>query len=155
MMRWMMRCATVAALCFTAGLPVLAQSAVDGAIGGTVEDKSGSVVSNAVVTIRSNGTNAEQTITTDSSGFFRAIHLQPGKYTVSVTAPGFQTFKTTAVTVEVGSLSDPHAVLGVGETATTVEVNTSEPLINTTSPDFANVIDQKVLEDLPVNNYRW
>ena len=33
---------------------------------------------------------------------------------------------------------------------------TSEaPALNTTSPDFANVINQRALQDLPVNNYRW
>src|SRR4029077_14819269 len=78
------------------------QSAVDGAIGGTVEDKTGSVISGAKVVIRSNGTNAEQMLVSDASGTFRAIHLQPGTYTVTVSAPGFQTFRTNTLTVSVG-----------------------------------------------------
>ena len=32
--------------------------------------------------IRSNATNAEQTVSPDEPGFFRAIHLQPSTYTV-------------------------------------------------------------------------
>src|SRR6202042_2658839 len=39
--------------------------------------------------------------------------------------------------------------------SSTIEVTSGAPLINTTSPGFSNIIDQKVLEDLPVNNYRW
>jgi hypothetical protein len=59
------------------------------------------------------------------------------------------------VTVEVGSLTDRQVKLTIGATTSTIEVSSGAPLINTTSPDFSNVIDQKVLEDLPVNNYRW
>jgi hypothetical protein len=132
-----------------------AQSAVDGAIGGTVEDKKGGVIAKARVVIHSNGTNAEQTLTTDDSGFFRAIHVQPGVYTVTVTAKGFNIFRATAVTVEVGSLSDPHAQLVVGSENTTIEVTSDAPVINTTSNDFSQVVNQKTLEDLPVANYRW
>ena len=43
----------------------------------------------------------------------------------------------------------------VGSTSQTIEVNGAAPLVNTTNPDFAGVIDQKVLHDLPVSNYRW
>ena len=66
-----------------------AQTAVDGAIGGTVEDKTGAVISGANIVIHNNGTNAEQNITSDAAGFFRANHLQPGTYTVTVSAPNF------------------------------------------------------------------
>ncbi len=55
-----------------------AQTAVDGAIGGTVEDKTGATISGASVIIHNNGTNAEQNITPDALGFFRANSLQPG-----------------------------------------------------------------------------
>ena len=94
------------------------QSAVDGAIGGTVEDRTGSVISGAKIVIRSNGTNAEQTLVSDAAGYFRAIHLQPGVYTVTVSAPGFDTFRATAITVSVGSLSDPAARLSIGAETT-------------------------------------
>ncbi len=149
-MQWAVACTLVAG-----GAAGYGQSAVDGAIGGTVEDKSGAVVPNAKVIVRSNGTNAEQTLTADGSGFFRAIHLQPGLYTVTVSAPGFDTFRSDNVTVTVGSLTDPHPALGVGTESTTVNVSSDNPLINTTSPDFSNTISEKILEDLPVNNYRW
>lgn len=132
-----------------------AQSAVDGAIGGTIEDRTGSVVPKATVVVRSNGTNAEQTITSDDSGFFRVIHLQPGSYAVSVSAPGFNTFRSSNVIVSVGQTSDVQPKLDVGSSATTMEVTSSAPIINTTSPDFSTTIDQGILEDLPVNNYRW
>ena len=142
-------------LSLTAPSFLYAQTAVDGAIGGTIEDRSGAVIPGATVVIHSNATNAEQTLTADTSGFFRAIHLQPGLYTVTISAPGFETFRAPALPVEVGSLSDPHASLTAGSASTTVDVTSDAALINTTSPDFANTIEQPVLRDLPVANYRW
>ena len=141
-------------LCLAAS-PMLAQSAVDGAIGGTVQDASGSVIPHATVVVHSNKTNAEQTVTADDSGFFRVIHLQPATYTVTITAPGFQNYKSNDVVVQVGLLTDITAQLNVGSTSETVEVSGEVPAINTTSPDFTGLIDQHVLQDLPVNNYRW
>ena len=140
-----------------AGLPVSgwAQSAVDGAIGGTVQDASGASVAGANVVIRNNSTNATQTLTTDNSGFFRAIRLQPGPYTVQVTATGFGGFAAKDVEVTVGSLTTVEPHLAPAGSAETVEVSAELPTINTTNNDFSNTIELKVLEDLPVNNYRW
>jgi hypothetical protein len=137
--------------CFSAH----AQSAVDGAIGGTVQDASGSVIPGATIVVHSNATNAEQTVTSDSSGFFRAIHLQPATYTVTVTSPGFRSFKSAEVIVQVGLLTTISPQLPVGNTTETVEVSSEAPTINSTSPDFTGLIDQRTLQDLPVSNYRW
>ncbi len=47
----------------------LAQSTTDGAIGGTVTDSSGAAVPNAKVMVKNNGTNAEETVMTDDTGY--------------------------------------------------------------------------------------
>ncbi len=83
----------LAAVCLTGTVGAFGQSAVDGAIGGTVEDATGAVVPNAKIIIHNNGTNAEQTVMSDGSGYFRVIHLQSGEYTVSVMATGFEGYK--------------------------------------------------------------
>jgi hypothetical protein len=132
-----------------------AQTAVDGAVGGTVVDASGAIVGGATVTVVNNATNAEQTATADGSGYFRVIHLQPGTYNVTISASGFQPYKSVDVTVQVGLLTTIDAHVQVGSTSQTVEVTGAAPLINTTNPDFAGIIDQKLLHDLPVSNYRW
>jgi hypothetical protein len=154
-LKTMVRFLLMAMLCAGVGSYGYGQSAVDGAIGGTVQDSSGLAIPKATVTIRNNATNAEQTVVTDDSGFFRAIHLQPATYTVTISAPGFQGFKSPEVIVQVGQLTDLSPKLPVGSAAQTVEVTSEAPALNTTSPDFANVINQRALQDLPVNNYRW
>src|SRR5690348_4703495 len=72
------------ALCSAA----FAQSTTDGAIGGTVYDANGAVVPNATVVVHNNGTNAEQRVTTDVSGYYRVRQLQPATYTVTVNSTG-------------------------------------------------------------------
>jgi len=145
----------VALLCVGAKSYLYAQSAVDGAIGGTVQDASGLPIPKAKVVIHNNATNAETTIIGDDSGFFRAIHLQPSTYTVSITAPGFATFKSSEVIVQVGLLTDLSPHLPVGSESQTVEVTSEAPQVNTTSPEVGGLISQRQLQDLPVNNYRW
>jgi hypothetical protein len=132
-----------------------AQTAVDGAVGGTVVDVSGAIVSGATITVVNNATNAEQTAKADDAGYFRVIHLQPGTYSVTIAAPGFEPYKSVDLTVQVGLLTTIDAHMQVGSTSQTVEVTGAAPLVNTTNPDFAGIIDQKVLHDLPVSNYRW
>ena len=136
--------------------PILrGQTAVDGAVGGTVMDSSGAVVSGATVTVRNIATNAQQTATTDNAGYYRIIHLQPGNYTVTIAAPGFSDYKATDVTVQVGSMTDIEGKMAVGTAAQTVQVTGEAPIMNTTSADFAGVVDQVPLKSLPENNYRW
>src|ERR1700722_4409111 len=143
-------------LLFSLIIPVSrAQTAVDGAVGGTVTDSSGSIVSGATITVQENATNAEQTVKSDASGYFRAIHLQPGTYSVTVAASGFEPYKSIDLIVQVGLLTTIDAHMQVGSTSQTVESTRAPPLVNTTSPDFAGIIDQKILHDLPVSNYRW
>src|SRR5882762_10793131 len=83
-----------------------AQSTTDGAIGGTVLDSSGAAVPNAKVTVKNSGTNAEETVMTDDTGYFRVGKLQPATYSVSVEAQGFAPFRAENVIVQVGSITD-------------------------------------------------
>ena len=134
---------------------LLAQSTTDGAIGGTVFDTNGAVVAGAKVTIHNTGTNAEQSIMTDPSGYYRITGLQPGAYTVSVSEKGFAAFKAEQVIVQVGAVTDISPRLKVGGTTETVEVTAEAPQINYTSPDFAPSLDQTAIENLPINGGRW
>lgn len=71
--------------------PASAQLSGKGEIKGIVTDPSGAVVSGAVVTATSTTRNIKVTRTTTSSGDYDLSPLDPGSYTVVVTAQGFQT----------------------------------------------------------------
>jgi hypothetical protein len=132
-----------------------AQSATDGAIGGTVLDSSGAAVPNAKVTVKNRGTNAEETVMTDDTGYFRVGKLQPATYTVSVEVQGFTPFRAEQVIVQVGSVTEISARLSVGSASATVVVSAEVPQVNTNSPEFAPTLDQTAISNLPINGGRW
>ena len=68
---------------------VLAQGIVTGYITGTVVDPQGAVVPNASVTATQGSTNAKFAVTTLANGNFELRNLPSGKYTVTISAPGF------------------------------------------------------------------
>ncbi len=132
-----------------------AQSTTDGAIGGTAIDSSGAAVPNAKVAVKNNGTNAEETVMTDDTGYFRVGKLQPGNYTVSITAQGFAPFTVQQVIVQVGSVTDISARLNVASAGATIVVSAEVPQVNTDTPEFAPTLDQMAISNLPINGGRW
>jgi len=126
-----------------------------GAIGGTVYDQTGAVIPGATVVVHDNGTNLEQTVTTDATGSYKATSLTPAVYTVTITAKGFQTYRAEQVTVTVGSVTNVSPKLTVGGAAQTVTVSGAAPQVNTTSADFAHTLNQRAIANLPIQRPRW
>jgi Carboxypeptidase regulatory-like domain len=132
-----------------------AQSTTDGAIGGTITDASGAALAGANVTVTSNTTSLAQQTTTDETGYYRVAKLQPAVYTVQVEAPGFALFTSQQVLVQVGTLTEVSAKLNVASAGATVVVTAETPAVNTTSQDFAPIVDQTQISNLPINGGRW
>ena len=132
-----------------------AQTAVDGAIGGSVVDSSGAVIPNASIIVQNTATNAASTITSDASGYFRVTRLAPGDYTVKVSASGFADYTGQHVLVEVGKLTAIAPQLSAGGTSTTVEVSSEAPVINAESSDFTTEFTPATLNSLPINGRHW
>jgi hypothetical protein len=72
------------------GIVALAQSN-KGTIVGTVKDPNDALVAGAQVTATNSGTGEVRKATSSDDGAYTVANLEPGKYRVSVEAPGFQT----------------------------------------------------------------
>ena len=142
-------------LCFLTTPAARAQSTTDGAIGGTVTDPSGGVVPNATVVTENLGTGAKETGTTDGGGRYQIIHLQPGLYSLEVSADGFAAFKALKVTVEVGRTTTIDARLAVKTASETIVTTAEAPVIVADGADFSTNINQTTIENLPINGRRW
>ena len=88
-----------------ASTAAFAQTAVDGAVEGTVADATGAVIAAVQVTAHNLGTNADQTALTDGSGNYRLTRLQPGEYTVTMSIAGFSPFTAQVIAKLLGSWS--------------------------------------------------
>jgi outer membrane receptor protein involved in Fe transport len=133
----------------------LAQSTTQGAISGTVLDPTGAAIPSASVLIHNDATGADQTVTAGDSGTFRAPQLAPGTYTVTITAPNFakETQKNVVVQVNLVTELNPH--LSTGSEQQTVEVTAQAPVIQFESAQFGGHLDNKEIENIPINNRRW
>jgi hypothetical protein len=155
MLKTMKRLALAATLCAVACTWANGQSTTQGAVGGTIFDPTDAAVAKASVTIHNNSTNAEIRLTADESGYFNAPLLEPGTYTVTVTAGGFSNYRVNNVVVQVGQLTALTPHLTPGQSASVVEVTADAPVLNFDSPDFAANLNSRALRDVPVNNLRW
>jgi outer membrane receptor protein involved in Fe transport len=142
-------------VCLAATPLASAQSTTDGAIGGTVTDPSGGVVPNASVGTENLGTGSKSAGTTDESGRYQVIHLQPGFYSLEISAGGFAAFKAVKVTVEVGRTTTIDARLDVKTASETIMTTAEAPVIVADSADFSTNINQTTIENLPINGRRW
>ncbi len=132
-----------------------AQSLTQGSIQGTVFDSTDAVVPGATVTIHSNGTNADQTLTTDSAGYYKQALLPPGVYTVTIRAAGFGEVRSANVVVAVNDVAEVSPHLQAGTDNVVVEVSAETPAIKFDTPAFGGQLDNREIENIPINNRRW
>jgi outer membrane receptor protein involved in Fe transport len=81
--------------------------------------------------------------------------LRPGLYSVTVEVSGFAKYVQENITVEVGRIATVEIKLAVAGATANVVVTSESPLVNTTQQDFSSNINQKSINDLPINGRRW
>lgn len=126
-----------------------------GAISGRVEDASGAIVPKAMVTIINKDTGITETTPVNSSGEYQVLALIPGKYSVKVTADGFQSALHDDVEVHVQDRLSINFSLKVGSVTQEVLVTAGEPLLQTETADIGSVINEQQINDLPLNGRRY
>jgi outer membrane receptor protein involved in Fe transport len=157
MKRWRLVCAigAIVAIVMTGAPRLHAQSTTEGAIGGSVSDQLNAVLPGVSITVRNLATNSTAEATTDTTGRFLVVRLQPGVYVVTASLDGFAPFKQENVVVEVGRVTSIDVSLGIAGQAETVIVTGQSPIINTELSDFSTNIDQTSIANLPTNTRRW
>ena len=130
---------------------VQAQTANTGTITGVVKDEQGAVVPGASVKVINIGTNAERATVTSGDGNYEISQLVPGTYRLEVESPNFAKY-VQDVTVNVLSrvTIDPQ-LRPAGATAQVTVTGENTPLIETTKTEVSGLIDQRQMENLPVN----
>ena len=116
---------------------------------GTVTDESSALVSAATIVVTDAERGTVFNTVADESGRFVVTALPPGKYVLTVEAPGFKRFSSGRFTVNVQEQATVNAKLQVGDVATTVEVQGSAALVNTTISNLGQVVENKFILSLP------
>src|SRR5215813_6237739 len=133
--------------------PAFSQSST-GSISGTVTDQNNAVVPGATVIGKNKLTGFLRSALTNSSGVYRLTSLPSGSYEITIEAAGFQTFRQTGITIDVGQSVTVNAVLepGVSESVTVLDQDAST--LNTSTAEVRTRFDSRRLAELPISSNR-
>jgi len=138
------------------GNPFAAAQAVYGEIHGTVTDNTGAVVPNATITVTDQAKGTTVNATSNEAGEFTVSHLIPDPYDVKVTATGFKGYEQKGIQVLADESATVGAVLAVGASTETVEVNADAvPQIKTDRTDVATNFTSEEITELPIPDHNF
>ena len=147
---------TASALCILLALTLLvapcAQAQFDTAsVLGTIKDPSGAGIASASVTLLSPSKGVSVVRQTDANGNYEFTNVQPGEYSISVTAANFEKEDTGQFTVTVGARQRVDLTLRIGTDAQTVQVSGAASLLETDTSDRGETVGTQEAVNLPLN----
>ena len=137
-------------LAFAASLPVRAQVSTADLVG-TVLDPGGAVVPGAKVTLTQLDRQDIRTVNTNDVGEFTFALLQNGTYSISIDATGFKRYEVSGIVLSGGDRRRVNATLPLQSSTQEVQVNTAPPALETDTTALSTVVNQRQVEELPLN----
>jgi hypothetical protein len=119
-------------------------------IEGLVTDNSRAALPGVTVTATNVGTNASRVDVTDTRGSYTITALPVGDYQVRVELTGFKP-EVAPITLTVSQVARMDFRLLVGGVSETVTVTAAAPLIEKATSEISTLIDEKQIENLPLN----
>jgi Carboxypeptidase regulatory-like domain/TonB dependent receptor len=136
--------------------PSLLNSQVDtGTISGVVKDASGGVIQSAQVKLENAATGVSFSLVTNESGFYSAPDLKAGTYNLSASAPGFSMVNRAGIEVRVQDRVAVDFELPVGESSSSVSVESQGPPLDNASSSLGQVVDERTIKNLPLNGRNY
>jgi len=120
-------------------------------IDGQVNDPNGAVVLNAAITLTNTKTGEVRTVQSNDSGGYTITQIQPGTYDLSVKAQGFKEYLSRALELNVNDRKTINIPLETGAITESITVTAEAPLLQT-SPTVGDVVENRRVVELPLNN---
>jgi hypothetical protein len=127
-----------------------AQLGGKGEVKGTVKDAMGAVVPNATLTATENSTGVHVVRKTNSAGDYDLSPLDPGIYTIVVTAAGFETETQIDVHVNALEIQDYNPVLRVGAATENITVTSAPLMLETSNATLGATMENDMYSALPL-----
>jgi hypothetical protein len=118
-------------------------------LGGRVTDAQGAVVPGADVVVTSDETKVKQQTKTNEQGNWVVNFLIPGRYSFTISSPGFRAVERQGITLQTGDNKLIDVQLEVGTSNTEVTVRGDAPLIDTTAAVSGTVVTQEQILEMP------
>lgn len=130
---------------------LLAQILPTATLTGAVTDPSGAVVPSATVQIVNTGTRVTNQTKSDAQGRFLFSFLGPGSYELNVSAPGFNAYHQTGITLDVNAPATLNVHMGMQSASSQVTVKANTEMVDTESSTLHQIVGKKYLANLPLN----
>ncbi len=140
---------TVLVMLALAGSPAALAQSNYGAVRGIVTDPGGAALAKATVTLTNTANKIPRTTVTNAAGEYVFSAVEPAKYDVAATLPGFKTEIEVGVIVDSGNTIPLDLKLQVGAATESVDVTATEALVNNGTSYNGQLIDSQKLETLP------
>src|SRR6185437_1676584 len=141
-------------LCLALGLFAVAGlsygQANSATLGGTVADATGAAIPGATVTLTDQANGFTRVVKSDAAGGYNITGISPGTFTVTVTAPGFQTTVNKGIQLTISQVGTLNVQLAVGKAEQTVTVQCGSATVNTTNATLGGGIAPETLQDFPL-----
>ena len=118
---------------------------------GRVTDDQGAGVAGASIAVKNLATGEERTTVSDRQGEYLVPALTVGSYRLEVQSTGFQASVMQNLRIEVAQAAVQNVKLSVGGRTEEVAVVGESPAIETVTTSFGTVIDQKTVQEIPLN----
>jgi len=147
--RWAAALALAALSC----LPAIAQTAGGGITGRVMDDKK-APLPGVTISATQKDTGFNRVTVTSSDGSFRIASLPVGLYTVTAELAGFATVNVQEVKVTVATDRALEVTMTPSTVSESITVVDEAPLVQT-SPAIGTVVNQRELENLPLNGRQF
>ena len=134
-------------------LPLAAPAQVlQGSLVGDVTDSTGAKIPGAAGTVVSPDTGFTRETKTNGEWIYLFNDLQPGSYTVTVSAPGFGIYKVNATPILANGTARVNASLTTASTTEQVTVSAAPPMLQTDRAETSYNISTQQLTELPTTS---
>ena len=147
--RWALRVVSVFAL-LAAAVPGVRAQQITAAITGKVTDATGAAVAGAKVTATDTQRGSSFPTVTNDEGVYNLPRLPIGTYDLKVESTGFQAAQQSNILLNLNQTARVDVQLQVGNIATSVEVTSAAPILQTESTEVSTIIDAHTNVTLPL-----
>lgn len=137
-------------LLLLSALVVFAQTQT-ASVRGVVQDATGAVIPNALLTLTNVDQNRPWSASSNESGAYVFFQIPPGNYKLSVEAKGFKKFNRDGLILQVAQVAELNIPMEVGSVNESLQITAETPLLETASSTLGEVVNSLTSENLPLN----
>ena len=123
---------------------------LQGTLNGYVADSNQAAVVGAPLTVQNESTGLSRDAVTNSQGDYSFVTLVPGTYTLTVKAPGFQSYIKKGIVVNANEITRSDITLTIGNVTQTVTVSAQAAVLQTDRSDVVTDLPANSLSNLPL-----